>query len=175
MIGEWLDGLPKPNIQWKITCENNYEYWGYIELDQSKSDFDILDINDFHKTKEGELYCKPNDRYFGSFVNNMKDGYGVQVFSNKNRYFGGWKEGKFHGHGTFIYYDGTMYVLFVRFACCSVDQLTESLTCSFTIVHVCVLLYCCSFCLLKVSRNILAWCAQRKGYHVLAQWRQCVR
>ena len=111
VIGEWLDGLPKTNIQWKITCDNVYEYWGYIELDSSKSDDDILDINDFHKTREGELYCKPNDRYFGSFVNNMKDGYGVQVFSNKNRYFGGWKEGKFHGHGTFIYYDGTMYVV----------------------------------------------------------------
>jgi hypothetical protein len=26
-----------------------------------------------------------------------------------NRYFGGWKNGVFHGYGTFMYYDGTIF------------------------------------------------------------------
>jgi hypothetical protein len=110
VIGDWVKGLPRISSQFKITHANNYEYWGDIEINPKKNNVEVLDIEDFHKTGQGELYCRAsNERYFGSFANNMKNGFGVQVFSNRNRYFGGWKDDQFHGEGTLIFFDGTMF------------------------------------------------------------------
>lgn len=107
-IGEWVDNKPSQESRWKMSLENKWDYWGYIELNP-KADLDLLDITDFFMSQEGELYTKSHETYIGSFENNKRSGYGVQVFSNMNRYFGGWKNGVFHGYGTFMYYDGTIF------------------------------------------------------------------
>jgi hypothetical protein len=121
--GEWENNVPKSNTKCQVTyikkSENDeivkkYEYVGNIEIDRSKSNFEVLDINDFHKSGEGELQ-ESDGKYYGSFANNMRDGYGVQIYyldkfgQKENRYFGGWKKDEMHGEGTFIYYDGTMF------------------------------------------------------------------
>jgi hypothetical protein len=39
----------------------------------------------------------------------MQDGQGVEVWSDKSKYSGGYREGKKHGYGDYQWADGTVY------------------------------------------------------------------
>jgi hypothetical protein len=47
--------------------------------------------------------------YTGQWRNNMRDGFGVQVWADGARYEGGWVEDKAEGKGKFIHADGDVY------------------------------------------------------------------
>lgn len=56
----------------------------------------------------GELYLKNGNRYFGSFINNKRHGYGVYI-GNDFRYYGMWFENEMEGEGVYLYDDGTYF------------------------------------------------------------------
>jgi hypothetical protein len=45
----------------------------------------------------------------GTFKRGALEGYGVQTFSNGNKYEGNWKQGLKHGHGAFFFSDGSKF------------------------------------------------------------------
>ncbi|KAL0488323.1 hypothetical protein AKO1_008762, partial [Acrasis kona] len=108
-IGQWKNDMPSDEIPWKIT-HSTWEYWGHITLDRNKKNIELLKIDDFHKNKQGELYdVKSNFKYFGSFKDNKKEGFGVATFSNGDRYYGGWKDDYLNDFGTYLFKDGTIF------------------------------------------------------------------
>lgn len=110
MFGQWEDGNPDLKTPWKINFANKDQYWGHIKIDKKRWDNELLQLQDFQMHNEGEMhYSKKNDKYFGSFKDGKRCGYGVCVFSNGDRYFGEWRDDLFHGYGTFAWKDGTLY------------------------------------------------------------------
>jgi hypothetical protein len=47
--------------------------------------------------------------YEGEWMNNMRDGYGVQVWPDGAKYSGYWMQNKAHGQGKFDHVDGDVY------------------------------------------------------------------
>lgn len=47
--------------------------------------------------------------YKGTFVNGLKDGFGVMKFRADSAYEGQWKSNRFHGKGTYLWADGRIY------------------------------------------------------------------
>ena len=48
-------------------------------------------------------------KYNGNFINGIKEGFGEWRNSDKSGYIGSWKNGKYHGKGTFFYYNLSGY------------------------------------------------------------------
>ena len=48
-------------------------------------------------------------KYYGKYVNNLKEGFGIFYWSDGHRYEGFWKEGKQHGYGCVIGNNGIKY------------------------------------------------------------------
>ena len=48
--------------------------------------------------------------YFGNFINDKKDGYGKQIWDDKDVYEGEWKDNDFNGYGIYSYHNGKKYV-----------------------------------------------------------------
>jgi hypothetical protein len=48
--------------------------------------------------------------YVGGYANKTRNGLGVFLHANKNRYMGWWQQGQYHGYGILTYTDGAKYV-----------------------------------------------------------------
>jgi len=59
------------------------------------------DVGTYTYNKHGTEEVK--DSYKGQWVNNMKEGIGMQVYTGVGRYQGYWKEGNRDGEGVMIY------------------------------------------------------------------------
>ena len=51
-----------------------------------------------------------SDIYEGEWLNDKKDGKGVQLYGDGSRYDGFWKDGEYHGHGRLISITGDIYI-----------------------------------------------------------------
>lgn len=49
---------------------------------------------------------RTSTKYIGSWENNKKAGFGIQVYENGDKYEGGWHNGKRNGQGTLWVLDG---------------------------------------------------------------------
>lgn len=47
--------------------------------------------------------------YEGEWLGNLRDGYGVQIWTDGARYEGEWRKNKAHGKGKFFHIDGDTY------------------------------------------------------------------
>ncbi|KAL9641976.1 hypothetical protein ABK040_004033 [Willaertia magna] len=109
-IGQWFYNNPTDTIPFKVNYGDEEEYWGNITIKNKNFGSFILQLTDLEKTKEGELYnVKLNSKYFGGFSQDLKEGFGVEIFDNGMRYYGAYKNGEFHGLGTLQYNDGTFF------------------------------------------------------------------
>ena len=109
-IGQWLFNNPSEAIPFKVNYGDDEEYWGTFKVKSKFSSAYVIGIGDLDKHKEGELYhVRENKKYFGGFQDDMKDGFGVEIYANGERYYGGWKGGCHHYFGTFQYVDGTYF------------------------------------------------------------------
>ncbi len=69
-----------------------------------------LPISEPNKRKPLPSYAFPSGVvYEGEWMNNMRDGYGVQVWPDGARYTGYWLQNKAHGQGKFDHVDGDVY------------------------------------------------------------------
>ncbi|MGL6107216.1 hypothetical protein [Romboutsia sp.] len=60
--------------------------------------------------KGEKIYKYDNgDVYKGEFINEKRNGFGVCIFNNKERYEGLWKDDKMHCVGKYTYNDGSVY------------------------------------------------------------------
>ena len=55
------------------------------------------------------LVIADGSEYKGYLNNNVKEGPGVQVFADKSKYEGEWKDNKFNGKGKLIHKNGDVY------------------------------------------------------------------
>ena len=86
-----------------------------------RGQYDVVNINtNEYKNKSidkelnklsGEKVLKYDngDMYKGEIINGKRNGFGICIFSNKERYEGLWKDDKMHSIGKYIYNDGTTY------------------------------------------------------------------
>jgi hypothetical protein len=109
VVGHWIDNQPSSTFPFKINVPGIFEYWGYVMLSKKRS-IELLDIEDFHKIRQGELFViESKTVFFGEFKNNMKNGFGVLQFGTMDRYYGNFKNDQFHRSGTFFYKDGSIF------------------------------------------------------------------
>ena len=102
--------------------------------------------------------------YKGTFVNGLKDGFGVMKFRADSAYEGQWKSNRFHGKGAYLWADGRIYQgqhTSLFFTCLFFLSIISCTICcvnffSFYLpFHVplfsclCYKKYCCSVCRLK--------------------------
>ena len=67
-------------------------------------------VDDFTRCEEKpEFVFESGARYNGQWLNNMRHGFGVQVWPDGARYEGFWKNNKAHGKGTFWHVYGDRY------------------------------------------------------------------
>ena len=57
----------------------------------------------------GSVLYTNGDKYNGGFVNGMREGTGVYEYKNGDRYEGGYNEDEKHGTGVFVFADGRKY------------------------------------------------------------------
>jgi hypothetical protein len=108
VVGVWSNGLPISDCKFTLKSDT-YKYYGHVKLVNTQQHQHQLDINDFHKINRGEFYRTNGEFYYGSFKDNMRSGYGLQIYANKSRYYGLWKDDSFHGYGTFVDLDGSIF------------------------------------------------------------------
>jgi hypothetical protein len=58
----------------------------------------------------GTYIWKNKNKYVGGFKDGKKNGYGIYTFANGNKYSGEHQDGNRHGQGTFSWADGNKYV-----------------------------------------------------------------
>ncbi|KAL0476889.1 ARC3 [Acrasis kona] len=105
-IGQWHDNYPCEDVLWKMT-QGQWHYFGFISFPRqkrknSKREEILIEMHHLQKHKQGELHdTKSNFKYFGSFCQDKRSGFGVCTFGNADRYYGKWKEDLIHGFGKF--------------------------------------------------------------------------
>ena len=52
----------------------------------------------------------PDYIYFGYFIKSDKNGYGTQIWDDKSKYEGEWKDNEFSGYGIYYFPDGRKYI-----------------------------------------------------------------
>lgn len=94
-----VDAKDRPDGEGKLThtsyySAGNYTYEGHFRRGK----------------KDGNgVLVQAGDRYEGEWKNDLRDGYGTQVYCFGDTYVGYWKEDKHHGEGTLTQKDGTVY------------------------------------------------------------------
>ena len=68
-----------------------------------------LDIDMTGVEERPEYIFSNGARYKGQWKEDMRHGYGMQIWADGARYEGYWKENKAHGQGTFWHVDGDVY------------------------------------------------------------------
>ena len=62
------------------------------------------------KTVSTKKYAYINgDKYIGSFVDDLRDGYGILTYSNGDTYSGNWVQGFCSGYGVYTWKNGKKY------------------------------------------------------------------
>jgi hypothetical protein len=120
-LGEWVFDKPSEVAQWKIT-RGTWHYFGQITLIKSKkkSKPEIITIDHLLRhnhvcrylttNQQGELHeLRSNFKYFGNFIMDKRDGFGVCTFGNGDRYYGVWKDDMLSDQGTYIYKNGNLF------------------------------------------------------------------
>lgn len=107
--------INKKKINQKIKSRNGFRYdRDFIEA--RREEIYIKDNNNNKnksnnkKLKEEKVFKYDNgDLYKGEFVDGKKNGFGIYIFSGKEKYEGLWKDDKMHGIGKYTYRDGSIY------------------------------------------------------------------
>lgn len=108
-FGSWEHDKPQPSWEWKILYPNKDQYFGTILVD--KKPREDLEMKCFLRNGNGEFhYVLQKVKYFGGWLNDKREGYGVCLFGKSGeKYYGEWKDDLFNGFGTLVYRDGTVY------------------------------------------------------------------
>ena len=115
---EKFDNLIKPYAKYITETEyRNSVDPGIVELEKDMDPINqvhdkIKDLVDEDKTMDRPplLFNSNNFIYKGMWnVNGEKEGLGVLIDKDGNKYIGGWKEDKFHGYGRLISKNGDYY------------------------------------------------------------------
>ena len=62
-----------------------------------------------HESSTGVYHDYDGNIYEGNWLNNMKHGFGKQIFINGDVYTGEWKDGMMDGEGTLVFSSGNHY------------------------------------------------------------------
>lgn len=84
---------------YSVKITDNIEYVGQ-HIDGMKNGYGTLTI------KKGNYYRESSDVYHGSFVNEVKEGYGICLYENGDCYDGWWKANDWYGPGVLHTADG---------------------------------------------------------------------
>jgi hypothetical protein len=84
--------------------EKNY-YFNFIKIYEDKNKNKIL-LDD---SNNAFIHYKNNDKYYGNFEDNEKNGQGKLYYQNGNIYEGEFKDGKRNGNGKYYYNNGDCY------------------------------------------------------------------
>ena len=71
-----------------------------------------------HREKRSPYIFNSGAVYDGEWIGNMRDGYGVQVWSDGAKYEGEWSDNKANGKGKFFHVDGDIYEGFIYICLC---------------------------------------------------------
>ncbi|KAG2387826.1 hypothetical protein C9374_001420 [Naegleria lovaniensis] len=93
----------KSPFSFNSTSEANNNIFGNIPSGEEGLPFIM-------KHGEGELHYANGSKYNGSFLRDMREGFGVMIdMKNDTEYYGNWKDNEKEGFGTMIFKDGTVY------------------------------------------------------------------
>lgn len=98
-----VNGLNKPHGRGKLThttyhSGGSYVYEGEFRNGKRHGEGVLIEGN-----------APYEDRYEGEWANDMREGYGTQVFYYGERYEGEWRRNEHHGYGVLTKEDGTVY------------------------------------------------------------------
>jgi hypothetical protein len=100
-------------LQVTLKSENIYKVSKYCKPIQDKKtqciydeDKYVGDLKSFRRHGEGTYFWKSGNTYTGKWVEDKREGYGIEKFPGGARYTGEFKNSLFNGSGVYIYPDG---------------------------------------------------------------------
>ena len=106
-LESYLEIINNENIKLKddikVQIQGPFKYKNYIYYGEYQISDDLIPHG------RGVILYSNKDKYFGNFKNGKKDGIGVFFFKNGSKYLGQWEKNKMNGYGIYHYTTGAIY------------------------------------------------------------------
>jgi hypothetical protein len=101
------NAMPSPNesITWSGSCRDGLQWFS----NGRPADREEADFRDGKKEGLGIILFANGDRFHGEYRDGERDGHGIYTWPNGDRYDGEYRAGEKDGQGTMTYADGTLY------------------------------------------------------------------